>query len=155
VPATSKSDGIPGTHCAIQQFTIITPSLQCSSLLLLLLLLLLLWCCRVCGFPERDIHHTYGNVNPGEPGRTVCRDTMSFGCSAYSRCACKLGNPACIKSLTLDLPPDKTPAQTTVSLTVLSLVFSVPPTDCRLTLPCQFAAYGVGEGIGGPEGKLR
>jgi hypothetical protein len=41
VPATSKSDGISGTHCAIQRFTIIMPSLQRSSLL---------WCCRVRGF---------------------------------------------------------------------------------------------------------
>lgn len=79
----------------------------------------------------------------------MCRDTISFEYSAYSQHACKLGNPACTKSLTLDLRPDQTSAQTIVSLTVLSLVFSVPSTDCRLTPPVNLQHIGLAKELVG------
>jgi hypothetical protein len=50
------------------------------------------------------------NVNPSVPGRTVCRDTFSFGGWACSDQACKLPVPPCIDSVDLGLLPGRTPA---------------------------------------------
>jgi hypothetical protein len=78
----------------------------------------------------------YGNVNPYVPGRTVCRDTFSFGGSGSSRYAWKLKVTACIDCVALCLLPDQTPVALTATLTVLSLVLSVPSTTSRRSPPC-------------------
>jgi hypothetical protein len=49
------------------------------------------------------------NVNPSEPGRTVCRDTFPFGCSVCPHHACELAIPACIDSVVLSLLPVQMP----------------------------------------------
>jgi hypothetical protein len=73
------------------------------------------------------------NVNPYAPGRTVCWDGFSFGGSGRSRYAWKPKVPACIDCVTLGLLPDQTPVTLITTLTVLSLVLSVPSTTSRLT----------------------
>jgi hypothetical protein len=49
-----------------------------------------------------------GNVNPSVPGRTVCRDTYSFGCSVWSHHACKSTISARVCSQDFVLPPSHT-----------------------------------------------
>jgi hypothetical protein len=75
------------------------------------------------------------NVNPYVPGRTVCRDTFSFGGSGSSRYAWKLKVPACINYVTLSLLPDQTPVTLPATLTVLSPVLSMPFINSPLIPP--------------------
>jgi hypothetical protein len=75
------------------------------------------------------------NVNPYVPGRTVCRDTFSFGGSGSSRYAWKLKVLACINYVTLSLRPNQTPVTLPATLTVLSLVLSMPFINSPLIPP--------------------
>jgi hypothetical protein len=50
------------------------------------------------------------NVNPSEPGRTVCRDTFYVGYPVYPHHARKTTVPVPIDSAVLGLLPDQMPA---------------------------------------------
>jgi hypothetical protein len=95
------------------------------------------------------------NVNPCVLGRTVCRDGFSFGGSGSSRYAWKLKVPACIDCVTLGFLLDLTPVTLTATLTVPSLVLSMPSTTSRLTPPCQFATNRPHKALGWPREKPR
>jgi hypothetical protein len=109
-------------------------------------------------YPEkfkRSSDFEESNVNPCVLGRTVWRDGFSFGGSGSSRYAWKLKVPACIDCVTLGFLLDLTPVTLTATLTVPSLVLSMPSTTSRLTPPCQFATNRPHKALGWPREKPR